>query len=675
MVPPALRGPISGSWWAWWMAVTLAAAGAATLLDAFLLQERRSYFTGGFLSVDHLTTPAATAAFVGTSLAVDACAVFPLVAAGFWLTRRLRVAVPVAAMGVFAVALTPIVVADFIAYELLTYLGDAFDLRLMFDLAGGSPSELLAVSSAHLQRLAWVAVSACLIGGITTWLVRRHVARSPHNAAFSSPVGWRPMLVSAVLVVSGATVTAIVRNSSDVMDNGLRRKPTGQFFGALVNVVTDLDGDGFGVLGRPPDPALFDGRVHPYARDVPGNGIDENGVGGDLPEETAPYAEPGWRHADWPTKPDVVLFVLESFRADTVGATLDGRPVTPTLDALAAQGAAVREAYSHNGYTVQSREHLLLGHVAGANRETTLIDDFKAQGYQTAFFSAQDESFGGSGASLGYDRADVAYDARADRDRRYTTFTTAGSLAVSHAVLNARVAEFLDRRTRERPLFLYVNYHDTHFPYHHRDIAPIVSKTLLPQAQIVPARADALREMYLNTAANVDRAIGDLLGRITADTGREPGIIVISDHGESLFDEGFLGHGYALNDAQTKIPLVVANLPMVIEEPFGQAELRRTLNEALASGVGADARPMVRRADSKRVFQYLGTLPRSREIAFNSPGGRLVFDLRTRQARIFDRAWRREAELNDEERRLVKELVHTWERMNLADDAAAARTR
>ena len=49
---------------------------------------------------------------------------------------------------------------------------------------------------------------------------------------------------------------------------------------------------------------------------------------------------------------------------------------------------------------------------------------------------------------------------------------------------------------------------------------------------------------------------------------------MLADHGESLFDEGFLGHGYALNDAQTRIPLIVSGLPLRLVEPFGQVDLR-----------------------------------------------------------------------------------------------------
>ena len=87
---------------------------------------------------------------------------------------------------------------------------------------------------------------------------------------------------------------------------------------------------------------------------------------------------------------------------------------------------------------------------------------------------------------------------------------------------------FLNARQKNRPLFLYVNFHDTHFPYHHRTIQPLISGTILEQSEITPDRADDLRAMYMNTASNVDRAIGDVLGDVRKAVGREPGIIVMS---------------------------------------------------------------------------------------------------------------------------------------------------
>ena len=111
-----------------------------------------------------------------------------------------------------------------------------------------------------------------------------------------------------------------------------------------------------------------------------------------------------------------------------MGGRVGGQAVTPVLDRLGARGISAQHAYSHNGYTVQSRRHVFSGSTADILGLETLLDDFKAQGYETAYFSGQDESFGGG--SVGFERADMAYDARIDQKLRYSTFTTPGSLAV-----------------------------------------------------------------------------------------------------------------------------------------------------------------------------------------------------------------------------------------------------
>ena len=656
--------------WRTWAVLSAACAAVITALDSFLLQLQRDYFTGGFLAVDHVTTVAQGAAFMATSLAIDLAvvgAVAGLVLSGiFAVGWRNRAAVALAG----ALVVSPILFATFVQYQLLTYLGDAFDLGLMFDLTGRRPGELLAVAGPHLVTLgvtfgAIVAVLAAL-----AWLGRRSLKRghSTGNSAAAVLVNRRgaslaaATILAAVLLLGGGVLSALVRSSSDVLDNGLRRKPTGQLLGAGVIAVSDIDGDGFGMLGRPPDPDLFDSRVQPYAIDVPDSSVDENGIAGDLPRGT-PYTETLPPLVEWPSRRDVVFIMLESVRADAVGAIVNGKPVTPVLDSLARAGVRIDRAYSHNGYTVASRYHTLSGSVAGLDAGT-IIDDFSQNGYQTAYFSAQDDSFGGSRGLIGFEKAEVAYDARADRARRYTTFTTAGSLAVPYLVLTKRVGEFLDRRRTDRPLFLYVNFHDTHFPYHHGGIQPLVSSVIVPQGEINPAAAERLRQMYLNTAANVDRAIGELLAHVRTVLGRDIGVVVLSDHGESLFDEGFLGHGYALNDAQTRIPLIVANLPYDLAEPFGQADLRAIIREGMGSG--RRAVPRVISVSGKRVFQYLGSIERPAQIAFVTDAGRVTYDIRDRKFKSTDGAWRSPEELSDGDRSQFLELVHTWERMVLA---------
>lgn len=656
-------------WIAQWAGVTVAVSTVATTFDATLLQYGRSYFTGGFLASDYITRPSEALAFLTGSFVTDAAATGVVVWAALWLLGRLAVPRPLALGAAFLLALVPVLVANFVQYELMTYLGDAFDFRLLFDLSGRSPGEIVAVSSAHVTRMAWLAAAVGAPTALALWITLRHIPA--HGRMLEHASLPRSSVVPLITFLAGTVIMTLLRSGSDVLDNGLRRKPAGRLLGSVVETVTDVDGDGYGMIGRPDDPNLFDGHVRPYALDIPGNGIDEDGVGGDLPSTVEPYREAPLRPVTWRSKPDVVLIVLESFRADARGAMFGGKPVTPVLDALAAQGITPRVAYSHNGYTVQSRRHIFSGSIADIRGSDTLIDDFKRQGYEVAYFSGQDESFGGPQQGVGFERADVAYDARADRQRRYTDFSTAGSLAVPYSVLEERIAAFLDERRTDGPLFLYVNFHDTHFPYYHRGIQPLINASIVAQSRIAPDRADEVRAMYMNTASNVDHAIGMVLTHVRNALGREPGVIVLSDHGESLFDEGFLGHGYALNDAQTRIPLIVANLPLTIEEPFAQADLRDAIGKALELYTPG-AEPILTTTSSRTVFQYLGQIARPAQIALTGVAGRIMYDFRERKARIGNGEWRRPESLNTEDHAAFLRLIQTWERMMLARQAAGS---
>jgi hypothetical protein len=642
-----------------WLRLTMIAALFATGLDAALLERKKGFFTGGFLAEDHVRSPLEGLVFVGASLLADAALLGVLVALALWALGRFRLTWMARAAAVLGLALAPLAIANFISYRLHEYLGDAFDIGLMFDLTGRRPEEFFAVASAHLGAPLALITGGGAVGAAVVWLLNRFAPG--HRSSLSLRPRRRIVVSVAVLFVVGLLSTAFLRAGTDVMENGLRRKPAGKFLGSIAEVATDVDRDGYGAIRRMGDPAPFNGAVFPYAIEIPGNGIDENGIGGDLPVAD-PYTEPLGVASGWTRTPDIVLIVLESFRGDAVGATFNGRPVTPVISGLAHRGVSSALAFSHNGYTAQSRHHLFSGSLADLRGGTTLIDDFKAHGYEVAYFSGQDESFGGEEFGIGFERADVRYDARVEPDRRYSTFSTAGSLAVPHDVVQERVDEFLASRARERPLLLYVNFHDTHFPYHHDGVEPLVSNVALPRGSIGPSRAEELRATYLNTAANVDRAVGTLLERVRAALGAEPAVIITADHGESLYDEGFLGHGYALNDVQTRIPLIVTGLPMHVTEPFGQHELRDAIGTALR---GEPAVASVTPDPSKRVFQYLGTVRRPRQIAFLTTGGRVIFDFHENRFSVRGE-WRHPDDLEGDDRRLFLDLVHTWERMAVA---------
>ena len=644
-----------------WCVVSLVGGALVSVAEAALLQQTRSFFTGGFLATDYLRGPAAVAGFALMSWLCDAAVVGVLSAIVMWALGRHGLGVRAVALAGLIAGVGPLIVADIVSAQLLRYVGDAIDLSLMFELTGRSVKEILAVASAHVMApVALIAFGSGVAGGCV-WLVNRFAGGTPVTRAPAAALGI-PLLL---LVIAIPTVT-MAAAASDAFENGLLRKPAGRLIASVVEVLSDVDRDGFGIGGRIADPSPFSASVFPYAIDVPGNGIDEDGIGGDLPAAAAPYTEAA-STAAWVRHPDVVLFVLESFRADLVGSRDHDHPVTPVIDALAARGASATRAYSHNGYTAQSRFHIFSGSLAGVRDGRTLIDDFKQNGYTTAYFSGQDESFGGPAYSSGFERADVHYDARDDEARRYSGFSTPGSLAVPFTLVNERVTTFLHSYgASAKPLFLYVNYEDTHFPYWHPGIQTVTSSVRVQRAQIAPERAADLHSMYANTAANLDRAIGAVIATVRQTRGADPAIVITGDHGESLYEEGFLGHGYALNDVQTHIPLVVANLPMVIREPFGQSDLRDAIGDALRTAPEVPAVPRVVPSDGE-VFQYLGTLPRPRQIAFVArQGARMIYDFRNGRAQIGDGEWRRFSEVERSQAPALLGLVQYWERMMIA---------
>ena len=136
-----------GGWRAHWLLASVCAAAVATALDAVLLQRARSYFTGGFLAADSLTTTGQTAVFLAGSFLADLGVVSLVAALALWLFGRTGLSKPASVIAAVLLAVLPLAIADFLEYQLARYLGDAFDLTLMFDLAG---REVVGIDRQHL---------------------------------------------------------------------------------------------------------------------------------------------------------------------------------------------------------------------------------------------------------------------------------------------------------------------------------------------------------------------------------------------------------------------------------------------------------------------------------------------------------------------------------------------
>jgi hypothetical protein len=671
--PSVTPGATHRPWCRLWFALAGIAAIASTSVDAILLQAKHSLFTGGFLIPDHLKGPMDVMAFVAASLVADAGVTFPMVAFALWVCTAARLNAKPSALTVVVVSVAPLMLTDFLWYEIHRYLGDAFSFLLSYEVAARSPAELIATALPHLIAPLFLLLGTSGLIVFSVWFFKRYLAGK--WTALPQPPSLRRLgLQVGAVTVLALLLTCATQFRDDAVATGIRLKPSGQFFCSLGDYISDLDRDGYGIVKRPFDPAPLDPHVFPYAVEIPGNGIDENNVGGDLPKEWPPYREGPSRVAEWKYRPNVILVVLESFRADLIDATYQGKPITPVLNQLKHDGVSAELAFSHNGYTVPSRYNIFSGSLAHSRGSTTLIDDFKTNGYQVASFSAEDANFGEKEFDFGFARADVHYDAQVEPNLRYSLFATPGSIALPYNIIVDRFSAFLEHRRDDRPLFVHLNFQDTHFPYHHSGIRPLINSAALSRTAIGPDRAADLWATYANAAANVDMAIGQVLAAAKRFLGDPaPGIIVTSDHAEALYDDGFLGHGQWIDDLQTRVPLVVANLPMVIEQPFGHAELRDAIWHALESAPQAVVLPVLRENAQKTVFQHLGPIERPQQIAFRRLTGRLTYDFRTNLVQLPNAEWTRPDDLTEDGSQAFRRLVHSWEAMIVSMHAADAQ--
>ena len=308
-----------------WKGVAVIAAVLCTVADLVILQRRFGIFSIGFLTsyrVSGLGIPY----FVLGSLLMDAAAAALLAWPTLWLTRRLRPARQlVAASLLSALTILSITVARF---DIARFVGDTWQFRF-------APDTTIDTELLGLGLFAAVALAGFLTA---VWVARFLPPRITHVLCTGSRTGRRAALGVSGVVVGAVVFVWITGVLSVGMQQKMQRKTSARLLVDAANLATDFDLDGFGLVSVPRDAAPFDGRIHPGAIDWPDNGIDENSIGGDL-RMRGTFALEQFAPVRFEQKPDVVVIVLESFRADNITAEVNGKPVAPVLRRLIKEGA------------------------------------------------------------------------------------------------------------------------------------------------------------------------------------------------------------------------------------------------------------------------------------------------------------------------------------------------
>ncbi|MGX7896343.1 LTA synthase family protein [Tsuneonella sp. HG222] len=625
-----------------WPAIPLAVVLLGAL-ELAVADRKYGVFTGGFGMSSAVDRPGEILAFAAGYGVAQALAAL----LAWWLVDRLTGRRRDAAtmlhflfvyLGLSLLALTA-------QYQLHSYFSDAVDFALIQRLGGGSLSDALLFGKNEIA----LGILALLAVGGTWWvlgkLIRRFIDRSA--APFGGPPGLRTLAALGTAMAAGLLT---IPPLSEDATRGLNRTLAWNAAMNLGALGTDFDRDGYGLVGLHRDPHPLDSRRHPLALDVPGNGVDEDGYGGDLALVPIPAPRPA--AGDLGRRPHVVIVVLESTRADALTKVIDGKPVAPNLQAIARRGGSIAPSYSHVGFTTESLKSIFSGQLVPRSGDPSLFSELKAAGYRVGVFSGQPEDFGGISETVAMrGNADVFVDAETLKSERAFSFAAQGSLLVDEGKL---LREF-DRRLGapegwRQPTMLYVNFQSPHFPYDHPGVGQRFAHPPIARGDITQANRERVERTYWNAVAHSDAALGELVSRLERlGVWDDTIMLVTGDHGEALFEDGFLGHGHVIERAQFAT-FLASNRPLGgLRAPLAISDYRGVLLDLIAGRAP--------RQPAARPFMYIGELDRPTAIGLDDAALGLV-SLRLDTGETCFRARGR---------------CHAWRALEGAEKAAAER--
>ncbi len=480
-------------------------------------------------------------------------------------------------------------------YQLHSYFSDAVSFALLKQLGGGSATDALLFAKNEIA-LGLVAIAIFLM----VWLLTARLVRRLQKDGQQASGARQWPLRGAILIAFLAAIFLIPHVGGDA-NKGLGRMLVWQGASTALAVATDFDGDGYGLAGRRIDSHPFDGARHPLALDIPGNGIDEDGYGGDLMLEPVPEPLPMRQVSG--DRPHVIIVILESTRWDVIGKRIDGKSVAPNLEAVVAQGGAIVPSFSHIGFTTGSLKSIFGGAIAVAPEAPSLFREFKQSGYDISVFSGQPEDFGGISETVGMrEAADNFVDAEKLKDQRAFSFAAQGSLLIDEEIVLGEFDKALgSAQSWEQPQFVYLNFQSPHFPYHHPGVPERFAHPPLERGEINAANAEQVQRTYWNAVAHADAALGELIAKLKQLGVWENTVMLVSgDHGEALFESGFLGHGHMIDRLQYGTFLASNRELGDVSAPIAISDYRRILHAMLGTELPETA--------SFAPFMHVGTL-------------------------------------------------------------------
>ncbi len=297
-----------------------------------------------------------------------------------------------------------------------------------------------------------------------------------------------------------------------------------------------------------------------------------------------------------PEMPNVLLVVIDTLRADHLGAYGYGFPTTPNMNRLAERAVVFETAISQAPWTAPAIASLFTslypsvhgldggirwgeggtpadGALPFAVQKTlppghqTMAEVFRRAGYTTAGFVSNLYVNSIFGFAQGFDHYDDEY---------LDYLVDEGEVKRRAEDTNARVFAWLEAGVEE-PFFLLVHYADPHWPYeppppygqefiagYRGSLTPATTREIVVTHHEAPPPLSAqdlayIVGLYDGEIQYVDHHLGRLHERVGEfSTRRELVTVLTADHGEEFLDHGAFNHGYTLYEEQIVVPLIVA---------------------------------------------------------------------------------------------------------------------
>jgi len=318
-------------------------------------------------------------------------------------------------------------------------------------------------------------------------------------------------------------------------------------------------------------------------------------------------------------RPDVLLLVLDTFRADHLFGS--GEKLAPNLTSLFSESVVFAQAYSPSSWTLPATRSIFSSlYSTTARRESsksqlalhTLPEMLAENGYWTVGLT-ENHIVTGALFAQGFHRyyalirfyvsSNFALYRWMPYMPQKVILTCLRAYDLGHGRLTPKILDSLPN-SQDSPLFLYVHFNEAHYPYYDDDsflggIYPgsrrLAWYSLLEQLhsgntklEVEPEDLADMLSRYRQGIESLDRELGHLFESLRNSGFWDNSLIIItSDHGEEFLEHFKWGHGQSLYQELIHVPLLIkfpqgsGITPQVVESAVNIIDIAPTVLDFL----------------------------------------------------------------------------------------------